>query len=263
MKYFQHDSDSMQDAKIQRLMLEFGIEGYGVYFGCLEMIARSISPRNLTMSLEQDAMLLAHLFRMDQLKLEKIIKRCLELGLFEMAADGKISCPKIAKRLDRYNSRIKNPTLVKLLENVTSGESRGSGAIDILCTQDVHSVDTKYEKVPLDVDVEVEREREQEGDVAVEKNTDTASHYFFKGEILKVTNVEHTANLVLFPKVDHEREYKRMDFWLLDNTTNRVLNSRKKFMMDWLEKESIKKKDKRTIEERLQSAKEKKKQWGG
>lgn len=118
MKWFKHDSFSTQKASIERLILEFGIEGYGLYYACLELIAGEISIENLTFELDHDAELIANKFKMDTIKVGKIMHRCIELGLFDITDNGKIRCFQLAKMLDE--STTKNP-YVKELKKKLSG----------------------------------------------------------------------------------------------------------------------------------------------
>ena len=101
MKWFKHDSIALHDAKIQKLIMKYGIAGYGLYFACVEIIAGNLTPQNITFELEHDSEILAHLFSIDTLKVEEIIKYCVSLGLFEVnPSNNRITCLKLAKRLD-------------------------------------------------------------------------------------------------------------------------------------------------------------------
>jgi hypothetical protein len=55
MKWFKHDSDASNDAKLKKLRLKYGAQGYGIYWYCLELIARNVEKHNLTFELEHDA----------------------------------------------------------------------------------------------------------------------------------------------------------------------------------------------------------------
>ena len=39
MKWFKHASNANMDAKLQRVLLDYGLEGYGLYWYCLELIS--------------------------------------------------------------------------------------------------------------------------------------------------------------------------------------------------------------------------------
>lgn len=106
MQWFKHDSDSATDAKLRKLTIRHGAEGYAIYFHCLELISGDVSEHNLTFQLEHDSEIIA-----DNLKIKGtadlsaidrvniIMKYIVELGLFQ-EADGRIFCLKMLKRLD-------------------------------------------------------------------------------------------------------------------------------------------------------------------
>lgn len=100
MKWFKHDSDAHADAKIRKLMIKYGARGYGLYWYCLECIAKDIDDNNLTFELEHDSEILAHDLSMDSSVVEEMMLYMVKLGLFENAS-GKITCLKMLKRLDQ------------------------------------------------------------------------------------------------------------------------------------------------------------------
>lgn len=116
MKWFKHDAHSLRKAAVERLIMEYGIEGYGLYYACMEMIAGDIATDDLTFELNHDAELIAHKFKMDTIRVEKIMHRCIELRLFELADSGKLRCMKLAQMLDETTSR--NPEMCKLVKNM-------------------------------------------------------------------------------------------------------------------------------------------------
>lgn len=118
MKWFKHDAHSLSRAAIEKLIMEHGMEGYGLYYACLEMIAGTIETRNLTFELEHDAKIIAHKFKMDTLKVEQIMHRCIELGLFDLADSGNLRCLRLAIMID--DSTSKNPEFIKLKEFLNS-----------------------------------------------------------------------------------------------------------------------------------------------
>ena len=115
MKWFKHDSTALHDAKIQKLIMKYGIAGYGLYFACVEIIAGNLSPTKITFELEHDSEILAHMFQMDTLKVEEIMKYCVKLDLFDLTPDNRIRCLKLAKRLDGTMSQ--HPEIQKIIGN--------------------------------------------------------------------------------------------------------------------------------------------------
>ena len=114
MKWFKHDGNAMHDAKLEKLIMKYGIEGYGLYFACIEIIAGALAADNITFELEHDAEVLAYKFKVDTLRVEEIMKYCVELGLFQFNQEtGKIMCLALAKRLDVSTSN--NPEVKKII----------------------------------------------------------------------------------------------------------------------------------------------------
>jgi len=114
MNWFQHDTDSTQDAKIKKLLIHHGAIGYAVYFHCLELIASDISESNLTFELEHDSEIIAaNLFikgTSDKSGIdivEEIMRDIIEIGLFSQC-DGHVFCFKLLKRMSL--SMTSNPT---------------------------------------------------------------------------------------------------------------------------------------------------------
>ncbi len=116
MKWFKHDSNALHDAKIEKLIMKFGIEGYGLYFACIEIISSELTSDNITFELEHDAEILAYKFKIDTLKVEAIMKFCTNLGLFQYNVEShRIACYKLAKRLDITVSQ--NPEIKSIVTN--------------------------------------------------------------------------------------------------------------------------------------------------
>ena len=122
MRWFQHDSDALQDAKIRRLIIKHGVEGYAIYFHCLELIAGNITPDNITFELEHDADIIADNLKItledgspDSEKVENIILSIIELGLFTKE-NNRTLCHKMMYRLDNTISR--NPEINKIKGNI-------------------------------------------------------------------------------------------------------------------------------------------------
>ena len=38
MEWFRHDSNANLDEKLQEVLLDYGLEGYGLYWYCIELI---------------------------------------------------------------------------------------------------------------------------------------------------------------------------------------------------------------------------------
>jgi hypothetical protein len=118
--WFKHDSDASQDAKMKKLILRYGAEGYAVYFHCIELIVGDINESKLTFELEHDSEIIA-----DNLKIQgdhslsgidkvnAIMRYIVELDLFKIN-NGHIYCYKLLKRLDQ--SMTSNKKLRDMIE---------------------------------------------------------------------------------------------------------------------------------------------------
>ena len=100
MKWFKHDSDASQDNKLQNVLLDYGLEGYGLYWHCLELIAGKVDSDSVTFELEHDARVIARNVGCTPQKVEEMMRYFVNIGLFENA-NGVITCLKMAKRLDK------------------------------------------------------------------------------------------------------------------------------------------------------------------
>lgn len=81
-------------------MLDYGLEGYGLYWYCIELIAGKVEADNITFSLEHDARIIARNTGSTAQKVEEMMRYFITVGLFENS-DGVITCMKLAKRLDQ------------------------------------------------------------------------------------------------------------------------------------------------------------------
>ncbi len=117
MKWFKHYTKALSDAKIEKLIMKYGIEGYGLYFACLELIAGNLTDENITFELEHDSEILAYKFKIDTLKIEEMMKYMIQIELFEVnEVTNRITCIKLAKNLD--SSCVKSPHLLQIKKNI-------------------------------------------------------------------------------------------------------------------------------------------------
>ena len=87
------------DAKLQEVLLDYGLEGYGLYWYCIELITSKLDKDNLTFELEHDSRMIARNTGSTQQKVQEMMKRFVELKLFD-ENEGNIRCLKLLKRLD-------------------------------------------------------------------------------------------------------------------------------------------------------------------
>jgi hypothetical protein len=117
MKWFKHDSDANQDTKIQNVLLDYGLEGYGLYFYCIELIVGKLDNDHLTFELENDARVIARNTGSTVQRVEEMMRYFIKIELFE-SSDGVITCMALAKRLDK--SMTSNPQMRKMIANIKS-----------------------------------------------------------------------------------------------------------------------------------------------
>lgn len=117
MRWLKHDTDANQDAKLQNVLLDYGLEGYGLYWYCLELIAGKVDKDNITFELEHDARIIARNTGSTPQKVEEMMRYFVELGLFE-SSEGVITCLKLARRLD--SSMTSNPEMRSIIQRLKS-----------------------------------------------------------------------------------------------------------------------------------------------
>ena len=115
MKWVKHDTDSHRDARLRKLVLAYGMEGFGLYWYCIELIAGDVSSDKYTFELEHDAEIISHDTGISVTKVNEMMAFMVDLRLFENDG-GVITCMKIAKRLD--SSMTSNPEMRKLISRL-------------------------------------------------------------------------------------------------------------------------------------------------
>ncbi len=123
MQWFKHDADANADAKLQNVLLDYGLEGYGLYWYCIEMIAGKVCVENLNFELEHDARIIARNTGSTPQKVEEMMKYFVKVGLFE-CSEGVITCLKMAKRLDK--SMTSNPKMRSMISKMRESGSHDS-----------------------------------------------------------------------------------------------------------------------------------------
>jgi hypothetical protein len=92
------------DAKLQEVMLDYGLEGYGLYWYCIELIAQRVNGDNLTFELEHDCRIIARNTGSTPQKVELMMKSFIGLGLLN-ADNGHVFCLKLASRCDDFTAK--------------------------------------------------------------------------------------------------------------------------------------------------------------
>jgi len=97
------------------VLLDYGLEGYGLYWYCIELIAGKVDKDNITFELEHDARIIARNTGSTAQKVEEMMRYFVDQGLFENC-HGTITCLKLAKRLDK--SMTSNPEMRSIIESL-------------------------------------------------------------------------------------------------------------------------------------------------
>jgi len=151
MKWFKHDSSANSDAKLKRLRMKYGLQGYGLYWYILEMITGNSCTEKLTFELEHDAEILAFDTGIHFELVQEMMQYMVDLALFENNG-GKITCLKLLKRLDQSMTSNKNTRALiykaKLKNNLLENNESHDGVMTI--------PDAVMQDVDVDVDVDVD-----------------------------------------------------------------------------------------------------------
>lgn len=113
MRWFKHDADANSDAKLKRVRIKYGLEGYGLYWYCLELIAGDVSKDKITFELEHDSEIIAHDTGIHYQRVQEMMTFMVNLGLFQRVG-GVIRCIKMAQRIDQ--SMTSNPEMRRIIE---------------------------------------------------------------------------------------------------------------------------------------------------
>jgi len=127
--------------KLSKLMLRYGVIGYGMYFFLIESVAEQITSDEIDFRIKYDSEVLADRFKIADffydwlgIKIEKekiidIIEKMMKfmidpsINLFQQGKDGQIYAWKIAKYIE--NSIVKNPDLKKIQKAIKENEIVG------------------------------------------------------------------------------------------------------------------------------------------
>ena len=142
-------------------MLDYGLEGYGLYWYCIELIAGRVDKDNITFELEHDARIIARNAGSTAKKVEEMMRYFVKVGLFEDSS-GMITCMKLARRLDK--SMTSNAEMREIISKFKSHDSimtesakpmqeenrLEENRLDIKDSCDLQSPKSKVSNVPYD-----------------------------------------------------------------------------------------------------------------
>lgn len=207
MKWFKHDSDASNDAKLKKLRLKYGAQGYGIYWYCLELIARNVEKHNLTFELEHDAELIADDFKLSADLVQHIMTYMVDIGLFENT-NGIISCLKMATRTDEYTQKLIQ-SIKKTPDNIPT-----------------LSVQSPTKSVLIEENrLEDKRKKDMTNKLSYELGYGWINYEAF----LEKAEVD-------FPYVDILKEFDKAGAWLKQKPSQRLKTDYNKFMLNWIKR---------------------------
>lgn len=112
MKWYQQDVKSHTDEKCREIILEHGLEGYGLFILCLELIAEKIDSK-MVPEIDITFRVLREKSRLSHQKLTKILSFFDQISVIYSNFSEKtihMSCPNLLKRLDNWTKRSVAPT---------------------------------------------------------------------------------------------------------------------------------------------------------
>ncbi len=109
MKWFKHESDASTNLKLEQVLDEFGLHGYGFFWLCLELVAWQ---GGLEFKLKPEKSWKKAIMRKSNLnedRTDKILARFGELGLIDKKALKRniLYIPKLAERADEYTDKLR------------------------------------------------------------------------------------------------------------------------------------------------------------
>lgn len=149
MQWYKHDANANMDAKLQEVLLDYGLEGYGLYWYCLELIVGKVDKDNVTFELEHDCRMIAKNTGSTVQKVQEMMQKMVQLGLFEQS-NGAITCLKIAKRLDK--SMTNSPKMRELLNNIKALDAGGAKCTNVMTSSDNVMQDIDKNRLDIDID---------------------------------------------------------------------------------------------------------------
>jgi len=187
MKWYKHDSDASTDAKIRKLILRHGAEGYAVYFHCLELIVSDLEESNVTFELEHDSEIIA-----DNLKIKgdagisaidkvnHILRTLIDLELFQ-ENNNRVFCIKLAKRLDASITR--NVQVKEIIKRTKKQLLVQDGTVQIQTVR-ARREENRIDKTRIE---EIRKEKGSKAKASASKDTVTKPPKVLDLEITKIS----------------------------------------------------------------------------
>lgn len=215
MKWYKHDSNAHMDAKLQDILLDYGLEGYGLYWYCLELITNKVDKDCATFELEHDARIIARNTGSTSAKVTDMMQNFVKLGLFE-DIDGKITCLKLAKRIDK--SMTSNKEMRAIIEQFKENHDESANSHDEI--QNSHDPIMTESAKPMQ-----EEKRREESRVDKNKSKDLLTNA--DEEQISLTDLDSYAMTV---SQDGDPVTEIFNYWLttMDKKSNTAFSDKRK-----------------------------------
>ena len=129
MKWFKHFTNASSNNKLTKVRMRYGAEGYAIYWYCLELIAGDLGEsEEITFELKHDAEVIGFNLKIDQMRVEEIMKFMVSIDLFGQT-NGVISCIKLAKYLDKKNTR--NQYIHNVIDKFKDSKSVADNGVNV------------------------------------------------------------------------------------------------------------------------------------
>lgn len=124
MKWFKHETDSHTNLKLQSVVDAFGLEGYGYYWACVELIGLQGDAFKVKSS-KNWKVYLKKMLNIDTEKQEKILTLFGQLNLISEKSlkNGDLFIPKLGERADDYTNKVRRKS-VHDTDNIPLEEKR-------------------------------------------------------------------------------------------------------------------------------------------
>ena len=173
MKWFKHFAGAHDNNKLTKVRMRYGADGYAIYWYCLELISSDLGTLpEVTFELKHDAEVIGFNLKIDSGRVEEIMTYMIQLELFK-SIDGIVTCFKLAKYLDKKNTR--NKTIHKIID-VAKQEINVTGLSRTLTD--------KERRFPLDTDTDTDTDIKKESKKK-------------KSNVFKKPNIEMLENFIL------------------------------------------------------------------
>ena len=111
MEWFQHDADASQDMKVEQMLEDWGMAGYGMWWRLCELLCAENGHR-LEVGNPRIARIVARrLMLRDEGELMAFLRDLAEIGLIVMDGDGHVSSRRMDRNAERFGTNRANGKL--------------------------------------------------------------------------------------------------------------------------------------------------------